>query len=279
MYENWFKLRERPFSMVPDASYFYLTRQHARALSLLEYAVASRAAFALLTGTVGSGKTLLLRRMIAQLDSDVIAAVVNCANRRDDRLMPWIFSAFGLDRRGMDDASMHFAFAHYVRQEGAAGKQVMLAVDEAQNLSVDMLEELRVLSNLNDDGQATLQIILVGQPELRSTMQRPDLRQFAQRISVDYHLDRLTEAEVRQYVAHRLWVAGGSPDLINEVAVAVAARAAGGIPRLVNQLCDMALVYAFADQVQQVNGNLMQLVVRDRRSGQLFPEEEQLPSQ
>ncbi len=270
MYEQYYSLRDMPFTLTPDPAYLYLSPQHKFAMTLLRYGLVSRAGFCLLTGEVGAGKTLLVRQLLSSLEAQVTVGLVSHTSRRMDRLLPWVCVAFGLDTHGRDDADLYRLFTDHLVQEYAAGRRMLLIVDEAQNLGPDMLEELRVLSNLNADKHLVLQTILVGQPELRETLQANALRQFAQRISVDYHLDSLNLEDTRAYVDHRIGVAGGSPGLFSAGAVEIAYESSAGIPRLINQLCDTALVYGFADQQPRIDTTLMQHVVADRVKGGVF---------
>lgn len=270
MYESYYGLREKPFGLVPDPAFLYPSRHHQLALTMLEYAVLNRASFSLLTGEVGSGKTILIRQLLTRLGPDTRAGLISNTNRNFGKLLQWVCWAFGLGFRGQDDAGLYQTFVDFLIEQYAAGKRVVLIVDEAQNLDPAMLEELRVLSNVNADQHLVLQTVLVGQPELREVLRRRDLRQFAQRISTDYHLPTFTMQETRQYVRHRLSVAGGNPGLIDTDAVDLAWSRTGGIPRLVNQLCDTALVYGFADQHHRVDLATMEQVVQDRMAGGLF---------
>lgn len=271
MYEPYYGLREKPFALVPDPAFLFPSRHHQFALLMLEYAVLNRASFSLLTGEVGSGKTMLIRQLLARLDDTIQVGLISNTNRHFGKLLQWVCLAFGLEFRNKDDADLYQTFLDYLVQQYGAGRRVLLVVDEAQNLDAPLLEELRVLSNVNADQHLVLQTILVGQPELRDTLRRPDLRQFAQRIGTDYHLPTLTLQETRLYVRHRLSVAGGDPDLIDTDAIDLAWSRSGGIPRLVNQLCDTALVYGFADQRARIDLAMMAQVVEDRTAGGIFP--------
>jgi general secretion pathway protein A len=272
MYESFYGLRERPFALTPDPAFLCLTRQHAMALTLLEYGLASHAGFCLVTGNVGSGKTTLIRHWLNRLDAaDTVVGLITNTNRGFGKLLQWVCLAFGLEHRGLDDAALYETFVDFLVRQYALGKRVTLIVDEAQNLDAPQLEELRVLSNINADKHLVLQTFLVGQPELRETLRRPELRQFAQRISVEYHIGGLSIAEAHHYVRHRLQVAGGRVDLIQDDAVDVAHLGSAGVPRLINQLCDSALVYGFSDQLPQVGVETMLQVIRDRQRGGLWP--------
>lgn len=271
MYESHYGLRQRPFELTPDPGFLYPSRHHQFALMMLEYAVVSRTGFALLTGEVGSGKTMLVRRLLERLSEDVKVGLISNTNRRFGKLLQWVCLAYGLDYQGKDDAELYQTFVDFLVNEYGEGRRVLLIVDEAQNLDATMLEELRVLSNVNADRHLVLQTVLVGQPELRETLRRRDLRQFAQRIGTEYHLPTLSMHETRSYVRHRLNVAGGSSALIATDAIDLAWSRSGGIPRLVNQLCDTALVYGFADRRASVDMETMAQVVADRTAGGILP--------
>jgi type II secretory pathway predicted ATPase ExeA len=270
MYESFYGLREKPFSLTPDPAFLYPTRSQLMALTLLEYGLANHAGFSLVTGEVGSGKTTLIRHWLNQLDKSAVVGLITNTNRSFGKLLQWVCVAFGLEHKGKDDAALYETFVEFLVSQYGRGRRVTLIVDEAQNLDLAMLEELRVLSNINADKHLVLQTFLVGQPELRETLKQPALRQFAQRISVDYHLPVLSLIEAYHYVRHRLQVAGGNADLIRGDAIHAAHAAAGGVPRLINQLCDTALVYAFAEQLPCVEAPLMNQVIADRQRGGLW---------
>ncbi|MBB6091253.1 type II secretory pathway predicted ATPase ExeA [Povalibacter uvarum] len=271
MYESYYGLREKPFALVPDPAFLYPSRHHQFAAMMLEYAVMNRTGFALLTGEVGSGKTMLLRRLLSRLGPEVCVGMIANTNASFGKLLQWVCLAFDLPYQKKDDAELYQTFVDFLVERYAAGQRVLLIVDEAQNLDPQMLEELRVLSNVNADRHLVLQTILVGQPELRETLRRTDLRQFAQRIGIDYHLPALTLQEARMYVRHRLKVAGGAPDLIETEAIDLAWSRGCGIPRLVNQLCETALIHGFADQRSRIDLTLMEQVVEERSAGGIFP--------
>ena len=271
MYEAFYGLREKPFALTPDPAFLYPTRQHLMALTMLEYGLVNHAGFCLVTGEVGSGKTTLIRHWLNQLDKNTVVGLISNTNRSFGKLLQWVCLAFGLKHQGKDDAALYETFVEFLVSQYGLGRRVTLIVDEAQNLDLAMLEELRVLSNINADKHLVLQTFLVGQPELRETLKQPALRQFAQRISIDYHLQALSVIETYHYVRHRLQFAGGAADLIRGDAIHAAHTAAGGIPRLINQLCDTALVYAFSDRLPCVEAETMHQVIADRRRGGLWP--------
>jgi len=272
MYEKFYGLREKPFALTPDPEFLYLGRHHRRALLQLEYGLENEAAFVLITGEVGSGKTTLIRHLLGQIDAARTVGLVSNTARDSGRVLQWVCAAYGLDVAGRNDVSLYHAFIDFAIEEYAEGRRVVLIVDEAQNLGRARLEELRVLSNVNADKHLVLQTVLVGQPELRDLMRMPQLRQFAQRIGADYHIGTLTAAETIDYVRHRLKVAGATRvNIFRTAALQLVHASSRGIPRLVNQLCDTALVYGYAEQRERIDAELMRDVIRDRCEGGIFP--------
>jgi putative secretion ATPase (PEP-CTERM system associated) len=271
MYEKYFGFVEKPFALRPDSRFLYLGEHHKKALLLMEYGLANEASFLLITGEVGAGKTTLIRCMLDRIDESLVVGLVSNTSRESGRILQWIGLAFGLEVQGKDDVTVYDLLTHFLIRTYAQGKRALLIVDEAQNLGYTRLEEMRLLSNLNADHDFLLQMILVGQPELRVMMKSPRLRQLAQRIGADYHIGRFGEQETMSYVQHRLKVAGGSPDVFTEDAILLVHVSSHGIPRLINQLCDTALVYAYAEQRRHVDMNLMREVIRDRCAGGIFP--------
>jgi type II secretory pathway predicted ATPase ExeA len=271
MYEAFYGFKEKPFALRPDARFLFLGRQHMRALLLMEYGLMNEASFLLVTGEVGAGKTTLIRCLLERMDRSLVVGLLSNTSRESGRILQWIGLSFGLDMKGKDDVSAYDELAQFLIGTYAKGKRAVLIVDEAQNLGKERLEEMRLLSNLNSDHDFLLQMILVGQPELRDLMRSPELRQLAQRIGADYHIGCLDEEETIAYVRHRLRVAGGSPEMFTLDAIRLAHASARGIPRLINQLCDTALVYAFGDQKQVVDAELMRDTIKDRCEGGIFP--------
>jgi general secretion pathway protein A len=267
MYERHFGFTAKPFALTPDPAFLYPSRQHAMALTMLEYALESQAAFSLLTGDIGSGKTTLVRKLLRQLDGRVTVGLITNTHGRFKSVYEWALSALNLCPSDDTDIAKYEALVDAFVREYAKGRRTLLIFDEAQNLSVEVLEELRLLSNVNSEKDLVLQILLVGQPELRDTLLRPELTQFAQRVSADYHLRPLDAHETRAYIRHRLEVAGGEPSLFVADAIALIHARTGGVPRLLNQLCDFALVYAFADGRQSIDADLIEQVVHDREGG------------
>lgn len=248
MYEAYFGLRERPFSIVPDPRYLYLSPRHREALAHLLYGVRERGGFVQLTGEVGTGKTTLTRALLEQLPGDVdVALILNPAlTVREFMLAVCQELAVELPQRGHSPAALIHALTRHLLARYARGRRTVVLVDEAQTLSASVLEQVRLLTNLETSSEKLLQIILVGQPELRSLLQRPELRQVAQRVTARFHLTPLTLSETRAYVRHRLWMAGSPRSLFSGAAVRAVHRRARGIPRLINIVCDRALLGAYA---------------------------------
>ena len=252
MYETFFGLTQKPFSLLPDSRFLYTSRTHRIALNLLHYGLAEQAGFFVLTGEVGTGKTTLLRHLLNRVKDEVVIGLVSNTHYSFGALMRWILLAFDLEFDRQDQVGQHQVLVDALLEHYAAGRRCVLIVDEAQNLGREALEQLRMLSNINSEADHLLQLILVGQPELRETLKRPDLRQFVQRIALDYHLEPLDRAETANYIAHRLEVAGAVRPIFTAEACSAVHYFSRGIPRLVNSLCDLALVYAFAEERDEV---------------------------
>jgi len=272
MYEAFYGLREKPFSILPDPGFLYFSRKHSIALDLLEYGLMNQAGFNVVTGEIGTGKTTLIRYVLSHLDQDVTVGLISNTHRSFGELLQWILFAFRLQYRGKEKVEMFQEFLDFLIQQYAESKRTLLIVDEAQNMSAETLEELRMLSNVNADKDQVLQVILVGQAGLRDTLRRPEMEQFAQRIAVDYHLEPLDLQETHAYIRHRIKVAGGDGIGLFDVSACDAIyEHSRGIPRLINLLCDTALVYGFAEQKSQIDARLVDDVAHDKRKGGIFP--------
>lgn len=270
MYEQFFGLNAKPFALTPDPEFLYLSPQHARALTLLEYGLESHAAFGLLTGEIGSGKTTVVRRLTRGLDGRVTLGLISNSHAGFGSVHEWALSAFDLKVSG-SKVARYDRLVHFFIDEYAKDRRSVLVVDEAQNLDFKLLEELRLLSNVNSEKDLILQIFLVGQPELRKTLAEPRLKQLAQRISVDFHLRPLTLEDTHSYVQHRLKLAGASTHIFVSGAVDLVHEKSGGVPRLINQLCDISLVYAFADARPEVDRSIIEAVFADRTGAMALP--------
>jgi len=270
MYEQFYNLNEKPFTLLPDPSFLYLGKKHQMALTMLQYGLANNSGFSVITGEIGSGKTTLIRCLLNEMEDDVSVGLISNTHQSFGDLLQWVLLAFGLDYKGKEKVECYEEFVRYIVQEYANNKRTVLIIDEAQNLSIETLEELRMLSNINADKNQVLQLILVGQPELRSTFMLPSLCQFAQRISVNYHLDELSSEETVSYIHHRVKTAGGDPSIFPERSCSLVWYYSRGVPRVINTICDTAMVYGFAEQNQVIEPNIIKDVVRDRRMGGIF---------
>lgn len=265
MYTSFFGLREKPFSLVPNPSYLFLSRQHKNALTYLEYGLHKNVGFIMLTGDIGTGKTTLVRHLLNTAGPEVNTAVLFNTNLASDDLIPLILDRFGI-RTGANTGRVRTleTLNEFLIEKYAAGQKTLLIIDEAQHLTREALEEIRMLSNLQTDDELLLQIMIVGQPELRNKIQGPGLEQFAQRIAASYHLTAMDAEETRAYIAHRLEKAGGSPDLFTLDAVEKIVDVSKGIPRTVNLTCDAALVYGYADEANVIDADIVRQVIRDK---------------
>lgn len=269
MYEQHFGLSDKPFNLIPDPDFLYLSAKHRVALSLLEYALMETAAgLSVISGEVGSGKTTLIRKLMRRIDhNQLTVGLMNNTGSFQEDLLSWVASAFGLEHAGKDKVEIFRDFQQFLIQEYARGCRTVLIVDEAQNLSGNALEELRMLTNINADRDQLLQIVLVGQPELLEVLQRPEYAQIAQRVSVEYHLEPLDLEDVENYIVHRLEVAGTSEEIFQQDAIWAVYYYSGGVPRLVNTLCDYALVHAYAMGNKTVSLKEIMEVMKGRKIG------------
>ncbi|HEU4684721.1 MAG TPA: AAA family ATPase [Nitrospira sp.] len=271
MYESFYNLRTKPFALLPDSDFLYAGTTHRAAYSLLEYGVLSQAPFIVLTGDPGMGKTSLLQKLIAEHRGKHAIGLVTNARYDVEHLLPWILLSLGLSHKQLDPVEAYHTFSEFLSRESKQHRRVILVIDEAQSLGAELLEELRLLSNLNDGKQLKLQVILSGQPDLHALLKRVDMTQFAQRVVADYHLEPLTDVETAQFIRHRLHVAGGHPSLLTNKACALVHRLSRGNPRLINQVCDIALTYGFAEQARVITSKLVAQAALDRTKGGILP--------
>lgn len=264
IYTDFFGLRERPFSLVPDPGFLFWSEPHRAAFTMLEYGILTRSPITLITGEVGAGKTTLIHHLMQTLGQEAEVGLISNAHGDRGELLRWVLMAFGQPTApGADYVGLFAQFQEFLIKEYAGGRRVILIFDEAQNLGREALEELRMFTNINAFKDELLQIVLVGQPELRETIQRPDLVQFAQRVAASFHLPAMDAAMLQGYVAHRMAVAGARRPVFLPATVEAIHAVTGGIPRLVNQLCDLALVYAFAREEMQIAPDIVQQVLDD----------------
>ncbi|MDH5436884.1 MAG: AAA family ATPase [Gammaproteobacteria bacterium] len=271
MYKSFYGFKEKPFSMLPDPGFLYPSKKHRIAQTLLEYGLMNQVSFCVVTGGIGTGKTTLLRHLLQNMDKDITVGMLSNTHSSFGELLEWILMAFNLEVADKSKVSMFRAFSDFLIGEYAKGRRTVLIIDEAQNMGPKTLEELRMLSNINSEKDQLLQMVLVGQPGLRDMLQDPSLEQFAQRIGVDYHLEALTQDETESYIRHRLSIAGGDENIFTQEACDIVFDQTGGIPRLINQICDTALVYGFAEQAAIIDVDIVNDVASERQKGGILP--------
>lgn len=270
MFLEYYRFKENPFSMLPDPAFLYLGQKHGLALAMLQYALMNNAIVTVLTGDIGAGKTTLIRHLLNQVDQDVNVGLLSNTHSEFGELMQWVNLSFGLPYENKSKVALYDAFVEFLISCYAKGQRTALIVDEAQNLDLKALEEFRLLSNVNVDKNQVLQLILVGQPELYRKLRRPELEQFIQRVSVSYHLKPLGPEETDKYISYRLSIAHGDPELFEARAKRLIHRQSGGVPRVINVLCETALVYGFADRRKTIDHDLVLEVIQDKIKGGLM---------
>lgn len=270
MYESFYGLKEKPFSIQPDPDFLYFGRRHAIAYAMLEYGIDNKAGFSVICGEIGCGKTTLVRHLLNNLGDNLTVGIVYNTHQQINDLLGWVMLAFGQPYEGMSQIALFDAFQQFLIKNYSQGKRVVLIVDEAQNLKAEALESLRMLSNINADKDQLLQIILVGQPQLRDLLRKPELEQFVQRVAVDFFIPPLEAFEVKNYIENRLKIAGREKPLFNQESIDLIAEASRGIPRSINILCDTALVYGFSTSAAIIDKSLVEEVLKDRREFGVF---------
>lgn len=260
MYLSFFGLNEKPFAITPDPRYLYLSERHAEALAHLLYGINEAGGFVQLTGEVGTGKTTTIRSLLAQTPKNAEVALILNPRMTATEFLLTICEEIGIGVPDSAEGSLKDLvdiLNDYLLKAHAGGRRVVLVVDEAQNLATDVLEQVRLLTNLETNTQKLLQIILIGQPELRELLDRNELRQLAQRVTGRYHLDPLSSDETAAYVRHRLRVAGATTDIFTAPGLSEVYRLSGGVPRVVNVIADRALLGAYTQDKHRVDGGLV----------------------
>ena len=253
-YVEHFNLTDQPFRLTPDPDFVYWSTQHARAKAYMESTIWLADGFVVISGEIGSGKTTLLQSFLADIGDDIVYAVVSQTQLTATQFLQAVLTEFGFKPFKKRKVELLDMLNMFLIEQYSSGKKVVLIVDEAQNLSKKVLEEIRMLSGIETHKEKVLRIILAGQPELRTTLESPTLKQLVQRIRLRFHLGPLDRRELQEYIAHRLKVAGREADeLFDTDCYEVIYRYAGGVPRLINTLCDTALLCAFADDKKRVD--------------------------
>lgn len=264
LYMDFFGFSERPFTLLPDPDFLFWSRAHRRAFSVLEFGVMTHAPITVITGEVGAGKTTLVQKLIQSLDEDVTLGLISNAQGNRGELLQWTLNALSVETDfDAPYVALFQQLQDFVIEEYAEGRRVIIVIDEAQNLSVEGLEELRMLTNINSNKDELLQLILVGQPELRQMIRQPELRQFAQRVTATYHIPALDRVAVGGYIQHRLSKVGGTGSEFTASAIDLIHATTDGVPRLINKLCDFAMVYAATEERKVVDEAIVEEVLED----------------
>jgi len=282
MYESFYGLKEKPFNLTPDPDYLYMSPGHENVYTHLEYAIQESKGFVVVTGEIGSGKTTLINYLLRKIPQAIRVGIINNTFVQPQELLKMICQEFDLEAAHADKTILLTRFYDYLLEQYAKRERVILIIDEAQNLPERSLEEIRMLSNLESEKHHLIQMILVGQPQLKAKLHQKRLEQFVQRVTVHCHLSALDKAEVENYIHHRLRVAGARDlDLFDPDAIMAIYKHSHGIPRLINTICDSAFVYGYADDIKVIGRDLVEAVAQARNLGvdggaqDSFPDEEE----
>jgi general secretion pathway protein A len=262
MYLEFYNLREYPFNITPDPRFLYLAPHHKEAYEHLIYGINQRKGFIELTGEVGSGKTTLCRAVLSNLGKEVETALILNPSLSETQLLRAMLNDFGIEAKGRDRLAYIEKLNEFLLERNREGTNVALVIDEAQDLSPQVMEQVRLLSNLETDQHKLIQIVLCGQPELEKRLSRPDLRQLRQRITVRYHIPPLTQEDTMMYIKHRLWVAGSDGSIIFDAgAVREVYKYAKGGPRLINAVSDNALLAGYVAQTRHIDARCVRKAI------------------
>lgn len=266
MYLEFFGLKEHPFQLTPDSDFLYMSEPHARAKAYMDYAIWMRDGFVVVTGEVGAGKTTLLQKLISEFDDSIVVAKIFQTQLNDVEFLQAVLLEFGLKPfAAASKVELMDMLTQFLMDNFMQSRQLVLIVDEAQNLSPQVLEEIRMLSGLETRKEKVLHVVLVGQPELNDMLDSPQMEQLMQRVRLRCHIGALAEVEMADYIAHRLGVAGSARPLFAPGTLPLIHEYTGGIPRLINTLCDMALVCAFNDEVEEVTPAVLSVAIEELR--------------
>lgn len=264
MYLDFFQLKEHPFQITPDSDFLYLSEAHARAKAYMDYTIRNRDGFVIITGEVGAGKTTLLRKLLSEFDDNVLVAKIFQTQLNETEFLQAVLVEFGLNPFNAQKVELMDMLSDFLIRSFIERKQLVLIVDEAQNLSPRVLEEIRMLSGLETQKQKILHVILMGQPELNLTLELPEMQQLLQRVRLRFHISALTEAETHDYIIHRLHKAGApNARLFPDDTIPLIYQYTGGIPRLINTLCDTTLMCAFADDTRVISANVVKAAIEE----------------
>lgn len=268
MYHEYYLFKEDPFNVTADPSFFFSSKNHSEAISHLEYGIERRKGILVITGEIGTGKTTLCRKLLKQASSSIRFALILNPNFSELQLLQMIIQDLGIKTKQKNKFGLVQALNEFLIAESQLGNNVVVIIDEAQNLSVTQLEQIRLLSNLETEKEKLLQIVLVGQPELHAKLQLVKLRQLRQRISVHFHLNPLEQGDVKNYIKHRIQIAVRSPSYSNNVhfteqAIESIFHHTKGSPRSINTLCDRALLAGFVAETHSIDKNIIDNCARE----------------
>ena len=247
MYLEHFGLNKKPFELTPDPEFLHFSKRHQLAYNHLEYGILEQTGITLITGDIGCGKTTLLRHILYKIDnSEVSIGLINNTHSSFGDLNQWIALAFNLPIENISNATLYKIIQEFIINQYSKNKRSLLIIDEAQNLNKSNLEQLRLLTNINSEKDNLFQLVLIGQPEINDILMQQSMQQLAQRITVEHHINPLNFVETKEYIHHRMKIAGAQSQVFENVSTGAIYYHSGGVPRLINTLCDCSLVYAFA---------------------------------
>ncbi|MDT0593592.1 XrtA/PEP-CTERM system-associated ATPase [Glaciecola petra] len=279
MYESYYGLSSKPFQLTPDPEFFYASKLHKRAMSYLQYGLSQAEGFIVITGDIGTGKTTIANSLLKDIETDIHAAQIVTPKLSPDEIVKMVVSKFGIDTAGKSKTDLLESLQEYLQQLAKAGKRALLIVDEAQNLPLETIEELRMLSNFQNDGKPLLQSFLLGQAELQPILRAPNMEQFRQRIVASCHLAPLNLEEMTSYIKYRLEHAGNKrDDLFSDGAFSSIHEFSGGVPRKVNTLLDRVLLYGFLEELETFSEEDTLQVIEEVKAEMFLPENEQIAS-
>ena len=264
MYNQFYGFREAPFNITPDPRFLFFSDKHREAFNHVLFGIRERKGFIQITGEVGAGKTTICRAILQQLGPSYRTALILNPSLTSAQLLRGILTELGLKPKKLDRVASLETLNHFLLEQASRGDDVVLLIDEAQGLDAELLEQVRLLSNLETDQRKLLQIVLIGQPELRDKLNEKGLRQLRQRITVRYHLKPLSRAETEHYIGHRLRVAGANDrPTFSSWALRTIHRSSRGVPRLINAVCDKALLYGFVNETDRLTARSVRQAIRE----------------
>jgi general secretion pathway protein A len=274
MYEKYYGFKEKPFNTTPDSRFFFPSAKHSEALNSLIYAINERKGFVVITGEIGAGKTTVCRNLLNKLDSNTRAAMITNTHLTNKELIAEVLDEFHVEYKGGTKQKLLSRLNEFLIQQLSADMNIVLIIDEAQNLSPRVLEEVRMLSNLETEREKLVQIILLGQPQLKSKLENIKLEQFRQRIAVYYHLNPLSKGETSEYILHRMKLvsSNGVFDIFTQSAIDEIYEYTKGVPRLINLIADSALLSGFVYNLKNVDGKIIRDVIKERDFHAVFEE-------